>query len=524
MKVRLDGKIVTLQQKDVIGSGGEGMVFRLEQKGQSLAVKLYHTPTPEHERKLLSLTTRAWSLPGEIIAVPGQIVRDVNADNVIGLAMPYFGAPVAEVALLANKRQRAARAISTRQVCDIFLSAGQALLAIHSAGLVVGDLNDQNLLFREREALWIDVDAWQFDTFPCPVACEDYLAPELYGVDLSLHPAFAPEHDWYAFAVLLFRSLLLVHPYGGTYPQLPLLTQRATQGVFVLQSEVTYPKFAYTPELVNEALLSVFERYFRQGWRGTFPLTELEEYRASLITCHACKQDFPGERQTCPHCQVRTQSITRVASMEVGGVKCEELMRTEGSIVFHALAGGTLTVVAYEQGNAVLYRKRPLAPLERFILFKAIPGAQYALVGDTLIVNPAYSTRLLCLDISGDSPRPLYQSATSLFSGSKQAIFQGSPTHLYAILNHALVASQVEESGISSRSLRVVMDEQTWFSASRLGICILCSATSRSSVSNSSGCNMARTRLSLNSRPLRRERPCSISQPTSHRKIFYCAA
>ena len=124
----------------------------------------------------------------------------------------------------------------------IFASLAAALDALHALGIVVGDLNDGNVLVVGDEIRFIDVDSMQFGRWPCPVAHERYLAPELYGVDLSAAPRFLPEHDWYAFLVLLFSALLYVHPFGGVHPKLPTLVRRVAAGVSLLSSLVKRPK------------------------------------------------------------------------------------------------------------------------------------------------------------------------------------------------------------------------------------------------------------------------------------------
>lgn len=465
MNVDIGGIVISPDRQQVIGSGGEGTVFRAQVQGQDVAVKLYHTPTPQRQQKLQEMTARQWQLPPRKIAFPYQLARDADSGAVLGLVMPYFGAPIAEIGRLANKKRRASERLTTRQVVSIFLDGAATLTCIHRNGLVVGDLNDQNILYRAQEMLWIDVDAWQFATYVCPVACEDYLDPELYGVDLASRPHFTPEHDWYAFAIHLFRSLLLVHPYGGTHPGATLITQRAAQRLFVLQEPVIYPKFAFAPDLISDDLLAVFERYFARGWRGSFPLQQLEAYADTLVECHVCRADYPRTRAHCPHCQTRARMLIQPLQTSKSGVSVREMICAEGQIVFCSVYGTTLYALAYEQGNAVLYRKALAGQATRTVLFKELPGANYAMVGTTLIVNPPGSKQLLCLDVSQDEPRALCQSASAIFSGSRSTMFQGTATHLYSILNAALIASTIGENGLSSRPIRSVMEEHTWFRA-----------------------------------------------------------
>jgi hypothetical protein len=157
-------------------------------------------------------------------------------------------------------------------------------------------------MFNGDDMLFIDTDSFQFDSFPCQVGTEAFIDPCLYGVDLSNRMQFQPGNDWYSFAVLLFKSLLLTHPYGGVHPNIKLLTQRAQQCVSVFDSAVTYPRIAYSPELLSDELHDVFERYFTRGERDPFPVQQLQDYIGSARACPSCGATYPLNRSYCPMC------------------------------------------------------------------------------------------------------------------------------------------------------------------------------------------------------------------------------
>jgi hypothetical protein len=463
MDVTIDGKLLRLRQQHVIGAGGEGTVFLATVAGQQLAVKIYHNPTIQRQEKLRSLLSRQWSVPRSRVAFPLRAAYDTRRGSVTGFSMPYMGSGFEELARLANKKHRASFLISTRDVVSIFLDGAASLATIHQSGLVVGDFSDQNVLYKDAAMLWIDVDAWQFSSYPCPVGTEDFLAPELYGIDLSQKPVFQIEHDWYSFAVHLFRSLLLAHPYGGTHKTVPLLTQRAWQKIFVLDPSVIYPKIAHSPDLLSDELLDVFERIFARGWRGQFPIEALHRYYDSLVECSSCKMYYPRNRLTCSLCNAKTIMIVQPPLVSVTGVSITELMRTNGKIVFAKVQGQAIYVVAYEDGSAVLYNCVPGVAPRRAELFKEIPGARYDLLGDTLIVNLPQTTQLLFIDVSGSKPRALFQAETALFAGNRRAMLRASNTHVFYILNNALMFAAIEDGTLKGRPLRTVMEKQTWF-------------------------------------------------------------
>jgi serine/threonine protein kinase len=467
MDVDIAGKLIHLAQPQVVGLGGEGTVFLATIGGQRMAVKIYHTPTSQRAEKLHAFLAQPWNLPSQKIALPLELVREAQQGNVIGLTMPFLAGGFAEIAYLANKKHRTAFRITTRQIVEVFLDGADALSAIHACGLVVGDLNDQNILYQQNMMLWIDVDAWQFAAYACPVGTEDFLAPELYGLDLSLQPVFKPEHDWYTFAVHLFRSLLLAHPYGGTHKEAHSLIQRAQQRLFVLHPGVTYPKMAYSPDMLSDDLAQVFERIFARGWRGTFPVDVLRQYASSLVACPTCQAYYPRSRRTCPLCQVSSIITLPQTLIQVGGVSVSELLHPGGKIVFARVQEETIVALAYEQGQTVLYSKHPVGVVKRKELFKEQAGARYDLLGNTLLVNLPGTAELMCIDIAQEQPVALLQTTTAMFAGMRKAMFQASDRYIFSIQHNALMASTIIDDTLSGRPLRAVTEKQTWFCASQ---------------------------------------------------------
>lgn len=462
MDVEIKHQILRLESSQVIGSGGEGTIFLANVAGQAVAIKIYHTPIPWRQAKLRAFLAKTWQIAPDRIALPLYEVHEPGQNELIGFSMPYLGTGSTELAALANKKQRASLSVSTREIAELFLDGARTLADLHRQGLVAGDLSDQNILYNTGKMLWIDVDAWQFASYPCPVGTEDFLAPELYDQDLSLKPLFTPEHDWYSFTVHLFRSLLLAHPYGGSHPTLPTLMQRARQRVFVFDAAVTYPRVAYPPSLLDEGLREIFTRIFAQGWRGPFPIEVLQRYRDSLITCPTCQASYPRKSAPCPFCQARVLSV---APQEQTSILVTEMLRTPGKFVFSTVQRETIYALAYEHQSAILYSKRQGEPARRLPLFEALPGATYALSQHILIVNPAGTQQLLLLDISGEQTRPLTQLETEFFAGTQQAMFHTSQEHILMIQNRALIDGSYVDDEWQGRPLRSVMEKQTWFTA-----------------------------------------------------------
>ncbi|MCU0512660.1 MAG: hypothetical protein MUE40_08830 [Anaerolineae bacterium] len=454
-QIRLEGRSITLTDRQVIGQGGEATIF--QHQGQAL--KVYLRPEAARAAKLLALLPLAAGLPPQVIA-PQQPVYDAAGQQVIGFAMRLLSAEYAEVRQLASRKQRALTGLTVREVARLFYRAGHTLAAIHQAGMVVGDLNDLNLMFGQGDMLFIDVDSFQFGAYPCMVGTEAFIDPALYNRDLAAAPYFRPEHDWYSFAVLAFKSLLLAHPYGGVHPTTHLLTQRAQQRLSVFSHQVTYPKIAFPLELLNDDLLYTFEAWFGHGQRGVFPFAALLDYAGGLQTCAFCGEWYPAQRPRCPHCAAVAPAAVVRQSV------CQVLLRTAGKLVAWQVEDDTARLIAHEQGRAVLYTLNGQTPAPPMPLFEALPAAAYAFLGEVLVISPAPdSAELLLVDTAGDRPVPLLQTTTGAF-GNGERVFGAGGGWLYRLANGYLLRGQLRYGQLVEQAVMAISEGQTWLRVS----------------------------------------------------------
>lgn len=459
MEVVVNGQRIKLDKRDVLGLGGEATIFKNKNKNQAL--KIYFDLTPGRLAKLEDLLKISPSLPGNVIA-PLDLVFEARGQKIIGFTMKLLPPDWEIVARLSNKNYRLRHNLSTKTVAQLFIGAHKTLFEIHAKGLVVGDLNDLNEVFQGQEILFIDVDSFQFDRYPCLVATEKFLDPNLYGKELSKKPYFKPENDWYSFAVLLFSSLLLVHPYGGVHPQLKQITQRAKQRITVFDQGVIYPKIGYSPEILSDELLEVFYQYFKKGWRGLFPLKELETYQDLLIECSSCKAFYPAQRNNCPNCTAKNIMIIKLIS-SVKGCQVETLIETSGRIIFFQILGSTLYALADEDGLTVLYSKEPKRPVLRKELFRTISGAHYEIMDGYLVISPEPTKKeLMVIDIKEARPKGVLRTTTELFAG-RRAVFGTSRDYLYRIAGGVLMKGEIRNGELIERIVTQVIPEQTWF-------------------------------------------------------------
>ncbi len=361
MDVFLDGTKVRLDDSALVGEGGEARVF----KHGALALKIFH-PVPSGDRaaaaafdqKLARLARFPAGLPSNVVG-PLALAKD-KKDRVLGYAMPLVDGAL-DFGKLANRAWRT-QLVPNEQVAELFRKLAATLHALHRKRVVVGDLNDGNVLFKERDCFLIDTDSLQFGGLPCPVGHERFLDPRLYGVDLLASPRFDEGTDWYAFAVLLFSSLLFAHPFGGTHPRLATLLRRAEARHSIFQSDVTAPRQAVSRAVLPDDASHWFQKVFEKDLRAPPPDALLS---LSWTTC-ACGLEHA--RAACPECHALGPLLTRPVLKSRGRCTARVAFQTPGRVLHATLQGGlryvheAQGVVRREDGTEVL-RGRRLADL-----------------------------------------------------------------------------------------------------------------------------------------------------------------
>ncbi len=473
MDLVIDGKRVRLDPKNALGAGGEATVTR----HGSLAVKVYHQPTPLRGEKLRAMvSTISPKLPPEVVA-PLSVVTDAKSGAIVGFTMQALDSGYDVVASLAKRSHRAKTKIGTAGVASLFETGHKTLCSIHSTGMVVGDFNDQNELYsaRDLKLAWIDVDSFQIPGYTCDVATETFLDPKLYGPDITCPVAtlggkprvFAPTNDWYSYAVMLFRSLTLVHPYGGVDLTLTTLPKRAQARKSVFSKGVAYPaKIGYALEVLSDELSTYMQGTFEKpGYAYTvFPLILLERYRLSLIPCKSCGAEYPSERRRCPSCAAKSP----VAPLVTTKVECTatDIIDADGDILALCASGTLLRALAIEGGSIWLYELNnhsttrtmvcPASPLMDVDLGPVHVGVVHRQD------NPADLHVRLSV-----GQKDLVTLPTERFGGGKAAFAVGA-THFYRFAKGMLLRCDGDSSNtIKEQPVTTGAIDQTWVAAGK---------------------------------------------------------
>jgi DNA-binding helix-hairpin-helix protein with protein kinase domain len=199
-----------------------------------------------------------------------------------------------------------------------------AFQTLHSANIVVGDVNQGNLLVDKGMCVrMIDCDSFQLSagnrTFNCPVGTPHFTPPELQSLKLR-NVVRTPEHDRFGLAILIFHLLFVGrHPFAGRYRGV---------GDMPIEKAIAERRFAFSKNkaetlvdpppaslLVDDLPPSVgqlFERAFRCAEGDTktrpTPLEWVQELDALVKRRKQCSFDavhvYYSQLAECPWCRI----------------------------------------------------------------------------------------------------------------------------------------------------------------------------------------------------------------------------
>lgn len=433
-----NGRLISLRPSDVIGKGGEADIFR---KG-SEAFKIFKPPTHAdlagspalqqeardriamHQQKLPALMALAPRLPKKI-STPVDLVHD-KTGKVAGYQMNFV--ENAEVILKYGERSFREQGISDDMVRDTFLNLYPIVDGAHSASFVFGDFNDLNVLVRGIEAFVIDADSGQFGPFLSPMFTTTFVDPLIcdpHASSMVMVKPHGPETDWYAYLIMLMRSLLYVGPYGGVYRPTDKAKQiphdgRPLKRITVFDPEVRYPKPARHFKILPDDLLDLFERTFVKDARGKPPLSIIERLR--FTTCTKC--GVVHARGQCPECVGITPPM--VKEVHVGSAKGTKVFDSMGPILYATIQGGILRYLYHHEGA---YRREG----DRIIVHAPLdPNIRFRIRGDDTVL--ARGGRCLVFEKNNQTPTTIAVESYGLLplvDANKDSIFFADSGGLY---------------------------------------------------------------------------------------------
>lgn len=390
--VFLDGKRVVLQPGALLAQGGEAEIYDL---GDGTVVKHFKPPAhpdfagdaaaqalvaqrlAEHQRKLPAFPA---ALPAQVVTPCGLAFAEKAERTLVGYRMPKVaGDPLFH---LGEPRWRRDRAVGSGDVLAPLVDLLDAVTALHRAGVVIGDFNDLNVLVDGGRVHLIDADSYQFGGFRCAMFSERFLDPRLCQGQLEPAAPHDRDSDWFAFHVMVARTLLLVGPWGGVYqPADPAArcspAARALRRITIFDPEVVLPRAALPPAALPDELCAHLAEVFHGARRGPPPRRLLAELR--FTACARCGQEHARPR--CPACITPRPPVVQRGNLQVAPLERRQLLA--------ALAAATLPVPSASAApssapvflaDSALWRRTALG---RERIGGVLPGATWAWAGPT---------------------------------------------------------------------------------------------------------------------------------------------
>ena len=300
--------------KTPLAEGGEGIIYELN--GEIIKIYKPVVNIKSKENKVRLLINK--SLPKEVIS-PKDIV--VNRNNkFIGFSMDKVEGE--EFKKLTNKKFVTANNITTKDILLMLTKIQNIINELHKNNIYVGDLNDQNILFDKKlNVYFIDCDSWTVDNEKCEVAMDLFKDPLLQSNN------FNEKTDAYSFAILAWKSLTRIHPFGGTINPDMNIIDRMKNGISVINNpKVTIPKTIkswrnLSPDLIKK-LQSIFENHNRDELSN-----ELNEMLNNLKFCDVDKEYYYGKYLSCPLCDINAKVQMKPISQGVmSGLKLYSIL------------------------------------------------------------------------------------------------------------------------------------------------------------------------------------------------------
>ena len=283
---------ILLHPQDMLGSGGEGSVYRLQNHPKWVA-KIYHRNkfTNDTINKLEVMIDYPPRTEDEqtghlFVSWPKDTVHDTDQGAVIGFLMPMVD-KTNDLYECYNpsSRRRNAPHVNYANLCSVAKSLAAALDRLHGItyAYIIGDINESNAYITEGEHVTlIDADSFQVTDrrttpptiYRCIVGKPEYTPPELQGlsfaqIDRNIH------HDNFALAVVIYQLLMEgTHPFRGIYTdpgEKPQVEACMSRGYFLhgarvgRQIPLTPPPTTLPWESLPANLRGLFRRCFDDG-------------------------------------------------------------------------------------------------------------------------------------------------------------------------------------------------------------------------------------------------------------------
>lgn len=278
--------------KNLIAEGGEG---RLYKTGTGTLVKIFKKMTRKQEKEKKLRILAAKKLPETIVAPIDTVTTPSGTFS--GYEMPMIHGD--EIRVLSSVRFVRANHVTKKDIVFMLVQIKNTLKMIHTQGLIIGDLNDSNILFdNQYNVHFIDVDSWKISPYNCDVVMDAFKDPSLHGND------FTADTDAYAFAILAYKALTRLHPFGGTIKKgndIDLVSRMKMKLSAINNHDIIRPMIVDDDAFMPTELLASFKKIFESNSRFLID-AELDEFQQNMKLCNKHDDYYYARFMACPVC------------------------------------------------------------------------------------------------------------------------------------------------------------------------------------------------------------------------------
>jgi serine/threonine protein kinase len=254
MQVYINGKPISLNQKDYVAEGGEGKVYTRA----GIGYKIYHDP-----KKMIPA--------GKIIEL--QRITNPNIIRPIDIITNKSGCPIGytmrfikdawSLCQVFPKAFRKRNNITHQMIQGMVHDLQDLIDCVHKAGILIVDANEMNFLLTKdfKVVLAIDADSYQTPHYPATA-----IMPSIRDWKI-INNNWTEGSDWFSFACVSFQMFIGMHPYKGKHPTINGMEERMKVGISVLDPAVQVSPAAFDFGVIPPQYMEWYEKIFIKGER-----------------------------------------------------------------------------------------------------------------------------------------------------------------------------------------------------------------------------------------------------------------